>query len=177
MMLGYPGAGKTTTAEYIAEITGAIHLNSDRFRLHMLKEPKFTDEEHDFIYNALDYLTELLLKSGVSVIYDANLNRYVHRKDKYEICARANAKAQLIWITTDEALARKRATERAEGDSRRPFGNMDTEMFDRLIRTIEPPREHEPVLVLSGAEISLETLRQRFEKISKDLLRNKSWSQ
>lgn len=160
MMLGYPGAGKTTIAEHIAASTGAIHLNSDRFRLHMLKQPQFTPEEHDFIYNALDYLTELLLAGGVSVIYDANLNHYVHRSDKYVICERTGAQARLIWVKTNPELARQRATEKADDDPKRPFGNMKSEMFERLVHTIEPPHDDEPVTAVPGADITPENVRR-----------------
>ncbi len=161
MMLGYPGAGKTTIAEHIATATGAVHLNSDRFRLHLFREPKFTQEEHDLIYRALDYQAELLLASGVSVIYDANLNLYIHRKSKYDIAKRAGATAKLIWVRTDEPLAKRRAVEEADGNPRRPYGNMSPRLFNRLVRAIEVPREDEPVIELSGGpDMSPENTRR-----------------
>ncbi len=161
MMLGYPGAGKTTTAEHISQITGAIHLNSDRFRQHLFKEPKFTEEEHELIYNALDYLTELLLAGGVSTIYDANLNNYQHRKDKYDIAVRTGAETRLIYIKTDAGLAKKRATEESGNKPpHRPFGNMDPRTFDRLINQIDLPRAHEPVIRISGDKQISDQLKQ-----------------
>lgn len=151
MMLGYPGAGKTTTAEMISKMTGAMHLNSDRFRQHLFANPTFSEQEHELIYNALDYLTELLLAGGVSVIYDANLNRYKHRQEKYEIAGRTGADPKLMYIKTDSELAKQRATVDSEHrPAHRPFGNMDLATFERLIQQIEPPRDHEPLVELSG---------------------------
>ena len=162
MMLGYPGAGKTTAAESIANMTGALHLNSDRFRQHLIMQPKFTNQEHELIYNALDYLTELLLASGVSVIYDANLNRYQHRKDKYAIAERNVATAKLIYIKTDASLAKQRATiDSGHKPPHRPFGNMDPATFDRLVKQIETPQSHEPVIELSGDKLIKSQLRQK----------------
>ncbi len=150
MMLGYPGAGKTTISEHIAAATGAVHLNSDRFRLHLFRKPQFTQEEHDLIYRALDYQAELLLASGVSVIYDANLNLYIHRQAKYDIAKRAGATAKLIWVQADVPLAKRRATLEADGNPRRPYGNMSARLFNRLVKAIETPRGDEPVIKLSG---------------------------
>jgi predicted kinase len=161
-MLGYPGAGKTTVSELVSKITGAVHLNSDQFRLHMFKEPLgISDTEHENMYKMLDHITEQTLKSGKSVIYDANLNRYEHRKEKYDICERAGAQVKLIWVKTDADEARKRATvEALEHPEHRPFGNMDSKTFERLISQLEPPGDDEPVIAIDGNQISEESIRK-----------------
>lgn len=159
-MLGYPGAGKTTVSEYISEFTGAVHLNSDQFRLRLFKNPLGISEiEHENMYKLLDYITERILKSGKSVIYDANLNKYVHRQDKYDICERTGAQAKLIWVKTDEEEARKRATvEAGKHPAHRPFGNMQKEVFDRLIGQIEPPKETENPITIKGEAIDVDAI-------------------
>lgn len=147
-MLGYPGAGKTSVAEKIAELTGAVHLNSDWFRLHMYKQPTFSQAEHDSVYGNLDYLCELILGSGKSVIYDANLNRYVHRQEKYKIAKRTGTQAKLIFVKTDIKTAKHRATVEADKNRRhRPYGNMDLSTFERLAVEIELPKSSEPTII------------------------------
>lgn len=162
LMLGYPGAGKTTVSEYIAEFSGAVHINSDQFRIHMFENPLgITDAQHEKMYEHLDYMTEHILSSGKSVIYDANLNRYIHRKEKYDICKRVGANAKLIWVKTDEQTARQRATvEAAKHPNHRPFGNMEKKVFDRLINQVEPPKKDEKPLIINGETISPEEIRQ-----------------
>src|SRR5690554_6388520 len=109
MMFGYPGAGKTTTAEIIANLTGAVHLSSDKVRLELFPEPTFSQSEHDQLYAELDRRTEALLREGRDVIYDANLNRREHRQEKYVIFRRAYATPQLIWVLSEREVARQRS--------------------------------------------------------------------
>lgn len=156
MMLGIPGAGKTSIAEYIADITKAVHVSSDQFRKHMFDNPEnITEIEHDQIYDMLDYIAEQILKSGKSVIYDANLNQYVHRLEKYQICKDVGAEPKLVWVKTSEEVARKRATEQADlHPQHRPFGNMRAETFERLAAQMEEPKKDEKAAVISGDEIN-----------------------
>lgn len=166
LMLGYPGAGKTTTAEIVAQQTGAVHLSSDKIRLHMFKEPQFTPAEHSAVYGTIDYFTELLLASGISVIYDANLNRFMHRQQKYDICARTQAQAIVLWIQTPKQTARQRATELAHTDPhRRVFGNFAPEVFDRIATGIEKPKPEERVITMDGTKITPESVKQALATI------------
>lgn len=158
MMFGYPGAGKTTTAEIIARHTGAVHLSSDKLRLDLFPEPGFSPEEHGMLYKELDTQTEVLLRQGKDVIYDANLNRRVHRKEKYDICRRTGAQPLLIWVQTERETAKQRALH----DSRSPLWpkhERPSQMFDRIADIIEAPDQDEPVLLLDGTKITPEYIR------------------
>ena len=160
MMLGYPGAGKTTTAKIIHELTGAEHLSSDQIRLELFPNPQFTPEEHKTLYEAIDFKTKQLLSECKSVIYDANLNRYIHRQQKYDICKQTNTKPVLVWVRTDKDVAKQRATQDGDNDKGRPYGNLDEPTFERLVRKIEPPRGDEPVIILDGIKITNDYVKQ-----------------
>ncbi len=163
-MLGYPGAGKTTTAEMIARLTGAVHLASDRIRLELFPHPQFSPKEHQHLYNFIDQRTEELLRTGHSVIYDANLNHYIHRQEKYAICKRIGAQPVLLWVQVDENLARQRATKDGNGDDKRPYGNLDGSTFTRLVREIEPPAPNEPYLIVDGTKVSEPYIKELLTK-------------
>lgn len=159
LMLGYPGAGKTTVAEHIHHLTGAVHLSSDKIRLELFPKPTFSEEEHAALYAEIDRRTHDLLAVGEDVIYDANLNRYVHRKEKYDICQQTGATPQLIWVKTATELAKERATVLGVNDpDRRPFGNLDGAVFDRLASEIEPPTQGEKPIVIDGQNVSRESV-------------------
>lgn len=158
MMFGYPGAGKTTTAKILSELTGAVHLSSDQLRLELFPNPSFSAEEHAELYRELDSRTEQLLSEGRDVIYDANLNRRQYRDEKYEICRRTGAIPKLIWVQTEKEIAKRRALH----DSRSPLWprhEHPSQMFDRIADIIEPPDESEPHLVIDGARISPDNIK------------------
>jgi|SRR3989344_939163 len=155
LMLGYPGAGKTTTAEVIHELTGAVHLSSDNLRVEMFDNPVYDQTEHDALYKALDEKAETLLSSGKSVIYDANLNRYQHRQDKYAICERTGAKPVLVWVQTPKELAKQRATE-TNRLHLVPRDETLVQMFDRIADLIEQPIATEPFLTVDGTKVTPE---------------------
>lgn len=160
MMMGYPGAGKTTTAKVISELTGAEHISSDATRLKMFPHPSFSDSEHAQLYRLLDKRTEEYLQAGKDVIYDANLNRYRHRKEKYEICVRNGIQPVLIWVQTPKELAKARAT----GPHRAnlvPDNESPHEMFERISRVIEPPYPDEMHISIDGTKITPDYVRQQ----------------
>lgn len=162
LMLGYPGAGKTTIAKIIAEQTEAILLSSDAVRLQLFPEPQFTQEEHNQLYAALDQKTIDLLESGYSVIYDANLNRYQHRQEKYDICNETNAIPMLVWVRTSKDVARERAVH----DSRShlvPQNETPEAMFDRIADIIEEPRPDEPTIQIIGEGVTPEIIKQKLD--------------
>jgi len=158
MLLGYPGAGKTTAAKIIEKLSGAHRLTSDEERLKRFSTPHFTESEHTQLYRQLDDETEELLASGQSVIYDANLNRYTHRADKYEICRRTNARAVLIWLDTDRDLSERRSSN-IKRQKLWPVGETPQAMFERIANLIEPPRDNETPIILDGSALTLAIIK------------------
>ena len=164
MMFGYPGAGKTSTAKLIKEITGAEHLSSDVLRLELFPNPTYTQEEHDAVYTELDKRAEELLKQGKSVIYDANLNRHKHRLQKYEMCERTGAKPVLLWVQTPKELARERAVMRGHHHLV-PKDETFESMFDRVTSVIEDPQEDEPLYAINGDPLDKNTVAELLDRI------------
>jgi len=159
-MFGYPGAGKSTTAKVIERLTGAVRLTSDEVRIEMFPQPTFSQSEHDALYKELDKRAEKLLSEGKDVIYDANLNRRQHRKDKYDICDRANATSKLLWLQTDKTLAKERAVHESR-EHLWPEAEKPDQMFDRIAGIIEEPGEDEPFIAVDGTKVSPDYIRER----------------
>ncbi len=153
LLMGLPGAGKTTLGKMIQKETKAIRLSSDEYRLLIFPEPTFTQQEHDNLYGLLDHNVEHLLEAGHSVIYDANLNRRHHRDEKYELAKRHGADVKLIWVKTDEDFAKERR-KKTQDNRLIPQGETSEKMFDRIAAVFEPPQKDEPYETINGEFIT-----------------------
>lgn len=158
LMLGLPGAGKTTTAKEIAELTGAQRLTSDELRLKLFPQPTFSEPEHQQLYRHLDREVDELLGQGKSVIYDANLNRYRHRVEKYELAKKHQAQTVLVWVDVPKSLARARRI-KEQLLHLVPFHEDPGSMFDRVTKVFEPPRDNEPYVSIDGTKVTADYVR------------------
>lgn len=154
LMLGFPGAGKTTAAKIIHQLTGAVHLWADQERWHKYGAPSYSHAENLELYDDLNKKAERLLREGNSVVYDTNFNFYKDRELLRSIAAKYDAQTKLIWVTTDKATAKHRATENAHLQGTRVLGNMPPENFDRMSHNLQPPQENEAYTELDGTKMT-----------------------
>ena len=164
-MLGYPGAGKTTTAKIIHSLTGAAHVWADHERRQKFDTPTYTHQENLNLYTQLNQQVDQLLASGNSVIFDTNFNFYKDRAHLRGIAARHHAKTIVVWVTTPKEIARARATDNAHLQTTRVLGNMPHETFDRMSRNLEEPHPDETVIELDGTKISEDYLREKLTEL------------
>jgi predicted kinase len=98
LMVGYPGSGKTTTAQLIHKLTGAEHLWADRERRQRFGSV-YNPEDSDELYTELNDQAKQLLESGKSVIYDTNFNYFRDREALRQTADQASANTKLLWLT------------------------------------------------------------------------------
>ena len=166
LMLGFPGAGKTTAAKIIHDLTGATHIWEDKVRLEKFPhlaivangDSSFPKEQNDELHSYLNTMTSTLLAQGNSVIYDTSFNRREDRERMYRIAAANRAEVKLIWVKTDKAIARQRATQDAAKQETRvlatALGDMDEATFERLSNKLEPPQADEYPIKIDGMHIT-----------------------
>ncbi len=163
LMLGYPGAGKTTTAKIIRDLTGAVHLWADQIRRELYGEPSYTHDENLRLYNHLNQLTGELLAAGNSVIFDTNFSFRRDRKHLRDIATKHAAATKLVWIRLPRDIARERATQNAHLNDTRILGDMSHKDFDRLVSRIEEPDDSEPFVQVDGTQISPDYLSRALQ--------------
>lgn len=164
LMFGYPGAGKTTAAKLISELTGAVRLSSDELRMELFPHPVYTEAEHSAVYKTLDERVQQLLGQGKSVVYDANLNRYVHRAEKYAIAKKTGVRPVLIWVKAPRELSKERAVIRGHHHLV-PEDETFESMFERVANTLEEPNADEPLQTLSGAYLTKDTVAEMLKEL------------
>lgn len=156
LMLGYPGAGKTTTAKTIHELTGAVHLWADRIRREEFNPPTYSHQENLHLYRHLNQVASELLATGQDVIYDTNFNFYKDRQKLRKIAEEHGAKTFLIWVITPKSLAQERATKDSHSQDNRILGDMPVEAFERMSNNLQPPVKDEDYIEIDGTKVSPE---------------------
>ena len=159
LLMGLPGAGKSTLARILHEITGAELLSSDEMRLSIFKHPCFSQDEHDRLYGILDHNVEHLLAAGRDAIYDANLNRLHHRQEKYKLAKAHGAKTILWWVHTEPSLAKIRRLNEQD-HLLIPDGETPEHMFDRIASILEVPKKDELFIKVDGTNIEYATINK-----------------
>jgi predicted kinase len=158
IMVGYPGAGKTTTAKIIASLTGAEHIWADKDRQKLFGST-YKSKDNDKLYDYLNQRAEQFLRSNKSVIFDTNFNYLRDRDHMRRIANKAGAITRLVWLTTPEDLAYQRAIWANGG--KRLFIEMSHKDFERVVSHLEPPRDNEHPIKLDGTKISESYVKEK----------------
>lgn len=151
LMLGYPGAGKTTAAQLICSRTGAAHIWTDWERHKLFGSPTHSEDESRQLYDQLNRRAEDLLAAGSSVVFDTSFNHYRDRELLRQIAAKHGADTIVVWLTTPVDVARDRAVHARVVRNNYDF-TMNTRQFDAIADKLEPPREDEKVIKIDGTK-------------------------
>ncbi len=157
--VGFPGAGKTTAANHIHELTGAVHLWADKERQKLYPVPTHSESESRELYSKLNALTEQLLEQGESVIFDTNFNHKADRDLMRAIAEKHHAEAKLIWLTTPIETAKTRALHNAHRDRNGYLVVMSEDEFNSLSSKLEPVEESEQPIRIDGSDNTLNELK------------------
>ena len=160
IFVGYPGAGKTTISEVIAEQTGATHLWADHIRRERYGKPLYTQSVNDALYAYLNNKTATLLHSGKSVIFDTNFNYRRDRDLLRKIAADNKAQTVLVWVNTPRDTAEHRATVAPPNLRHRVHGIMTKEHFNEIADKLEPPSADENAFIIDGTDLDHEKISQ-----------------
>lgn len=166
LMLGVPGAGKTTTAKLIAEVSGASHVWADLERQKRFGRPPYSHDENVALYDDLNTQALELIGAGKSVVYDTAFNLRADRELLRGMAGRHHARTVIVWVVAPEDLARARATTSAHDPATRPQGgDMSIEDFIRLSRKLEPPEDGEEVVVVDGRHVTRGVVEELLRKL------------
>lgn len=153
ILIGFPGAGKTFFARQFSEHTNAIHINEDRIRYEIYKEPTYSPQEDQAIFGVVNYMLEATLSSKQSVIVDGSNYRLTRRKTLRDMAKKAGYKELIVWVQTDAETAFDRASSRDRRHIDDKYSQSINELtFDRIMRAFKRPH-YEEYVVISGKHV------------------------
>ena len=138
IMVGIPGAGKTTFAAHFAKTFHAPYINP----LEIAEQAKIgaaaTVKVTEVLFNEL-------LKTNQTIIYEGPTYTKIQRLAAVKKVINAGYKPLLVWVQTESIEAKRRATKK------QPTGNnLTSEGFDAAIKRFQPPTAVEKAVVISG---------------------------
>lgn len=149
MMLGLPGAGKSTFASQLTSKLRISNIREDRLSKEVLGQDIEPTKPNKKLYLLTDYLAEEILRIGGSVIMDVDANRRSRRHQLRMLATKLNRPTLLVWVQTDAPTANKRACSKHNNSNDPYFSSLTGEQFKVASSKLQKP-EYEDYLVISG---------------------------
>lgn len=138
IMVGIPGSGKTTFAEHFAKTFQAPYIN-----------PRVISELTGIDAEATEKVTKLLfdelLKTNRTLIYEGSTYSRAQRMALESMITKAGYKSLLVWVQTDPAESKHRATKKQKG-----IATLSSAAFDTAYKQFQNPSAAEKPVVISG---------------------------
>ena len=130
LLVGLPGAGKTTYAKkYVADNDNTMHLSSDLIRQELWGDEAIQGDNNK-VFSLMHDMTITALNHGKSVVYDAT---NITRKDRAFIISKcpkfAKIEAHIVWAPIETCIERDAARERTVGK----------DVIDRMLKRFHAP--------------------------------------
>lgn len=144
LMVGLPGAGKTTYAQNLEEETGAVRFTPDEWHIFLFGddfhqvEQEIHDSRHNRVEDLMWKVGQDLLQKGVSVILDFGFWVEEQREEKRLEAAALGAETKVCFLDTplEELLRRPEPGRRIFHHHRGGYAGMG-----RAVRTACKPLE------------------------------------
>jgi predicted kinase len=162
VMAGFPGTGKSTIANRLAERLGGVVLNKDALRAALFPGPvlDYSREQDDLTMEAIYAASRNILASGnASVIIDGRtFSKAYQVRDLFAAADRIGQSPRIIQCVASDDVIRTRLQRDAETDSH-PAKNRSFDLYLAVKAAAEPLTV--PHLVLDTGSLPLNECVER----------------
>lgn len=156
IMVGIPGAGKTTFAERFSKTFQAPYINQTSLARDLEVTPAIAAK-----VGAI--MLEELFKTNRTIIYEGATHTKAARAALVKRVLSAGYQPLIVWVQTESAEAKRRATKK------QPDGHeLSSDTFDGAIKRFAPPSVQEKALVISGKHTYASQLKIVLKRIAGD---------
>ena len=150
LMVGLPGAGKTTRAKELEQATGAVRFTPDEWHLflfgddfHDPREHALHDQRHDRVEELQWRLGKRLLAQGVSVILDFGFWAKEQREEKYREAQALGVEFSLCYVHAPLEELCRRLEARVQAGQKDVFQTITREDMEQWAALFQEPDEAE----------------------------------
>ena len=150
LMVGLPGAGKTTRAKELEQATGAVRFTPDEWHLflfgddfHDPREHALHDQRHDRVEELQWRLGKRLLAQGVSVILDFGFWAKEQREEKYREAQALGVEFSLCYAHAPLEELCRRLEARVQAGQKDVFQTITREDMEQWAALFQEPDEEE----------------------------------
>ena len=141
LMVGLPGAGKTTRAIALARERGAVRLTPDEW-MSPLFGVSDVDNRRDILEGRLIWTATHIISTGTDVILDFGLWGRDERAALHWLAATRNARAETVYLPIDPATQLRRVTRRWENTPHNTW-QIDSDTLEQWRSIFQPPDDNE----------------------------------
>lgn len=150
ILVGLPSSGKTTFGERFAETFSAPFLN-----VEMLQAG---DQSTQVAHQVL----RQLFRTKQTIVYEGLGGSRSQRTEVARLARAHGYEPLLIWVQTDAAIARVRATK----STRRTPGKLSADQFESQVSKFSAPHASEKAIVLSGTHTYASQAKSVLKRLS-----------
>ena len=147
LLVGTPGAGKSTLARRLSARLQADLIQTDHVRKQLFTEPRYTGGEHSAVYGWCHNLIRSGLRQGKRIIFDATNLEEHNRRRIYEIVDECSSKLVVVWVACPPGVAQERLLRRQTDRDEDDLSDADWDIYLRLLVGADPLRR--PHLVVN----------------------------
>lgn len=151
IMIGVPGSGKSFFARQFAETFSAPLVSYDQIRWMLFDPPQYTNDQETIVSKLAAAQLSELLKTQKTMLVDGGHDARVNRMALVRQAREAGYDTLTVWVQTDEATSKQRATRRTsrrQGDTYNV--SLTEQQFATFARQVTAPSTQEPYIVISG---------------------------